>query len=1328
MEEHKTLTVHLCMVILLWLGILLTPALSAERYWLSSDLYKILSQEGGWEAGSDTGSLPEDEVRWANDMIYSSEIADLQSLESSVIANDDYRGYIILSSRALNPVIPLDVFDDPKRDSEYELRITCYTSDTSFDHVTLKTTRTSFRDRIPENGDGWGDAQEYLSLWLKSGLKYSVQNEKAEQNLHKLFLRTLKFEDGTSLVPQEGQSIELYIQEIALDAPFVAGTKSPQISFTGRSYVLSMTEPGEYDFTQLHWYQSISTYYRGGKLDQKYVYSYSTLSVRDYRKVVIGNNKITVAVSQSDEPNIVYKVQSKDFTVSISGISVDISCETDVNPEEMLWGTIGATQISISGQWPIIDDIVEQQRNGATSFEQVDGVQIFTYGRTTDFKIDSGENVTINSESIPFRMYVWGQFLILNLPAVHIQGMSMPCYKYELAYEKTVLRIGAVDYYSCDNREMTVYGGDLEIMFDDCSQIIEGYSFTCGTMDLRQFSRPEELPNGYKLAPNGKIMTGYGSYSFDTLSNVWSTYEKSQGEHKWTDFGQESLGPGLWSDWKYILDFPRLHAASIVQGVKEDWRVSFLPLKDIKYSGNPTLELWRKEPPFASFYSKNVSTIVCLKKGEKLNLEDWTIKWIPSIFYIVEEDITPYFPPLTEWSMSGSFQKVTQDGCECIAYQVGNPPNSAFNLIVYASNQSLIEAFSGFSEIFSFVSPATIDKPVPMHNPQGKNVLLICFDDVPNEKSIDLWNMRMDANLIVLGLPCGPVYDGRVFKALEDCMKLPDSDDFGAKVYEIIEDLVNDYRGWLPRVSLKIHRLNSIYMFMANYVGTSIDCDLFASALCHFGQIQETEVKATYVVADTLTYDSLRSKSLKNLVLVPVSLSPPDYLSVQSIEFDVGKWRLVSSGYTNWAKVQENVKYEIDTSKVEQLFVVSHTDSLTFAIPSGSSVTSVKGVSVIMDIGLDNMYSSLPVSPLLSLDDSQLQAQSMVRKAASLLSGVKLQATKANGKSATFKGAWDKVQEIQGSFAVDSGATPIQVKDVPKNVVASLQVKSSQESTVNLPAGVTIPVLEIPVQVVTGKQTLSYGNGVESVKFNNVTFNGGRTGSPLASSLSVSLGGNATPTRLDVANIKCCDYSDVTLDDLSLSNSLEMGIGAKFATTKATYGDVSLSMHFTVKSVFEDQDGKPQFAITKTPKKLTLIYDNDENAFDMNPYKEKPATLYSFSTKDACQKALDVTTFEAENPNFQGAGNVMRAQCNNNDLQLTLLRVPEPTPAPTLPPKPEDPSKVNVGAIVGGVIGALAAIAIGAVVVVLVLRRRKQQMMRRSSSSFSNETASTTEE
>lgn len=79
-------------------------------------------------------------------------------------------------------------------------------------------------------------------------------------------------------------------------------------------------------------------------------------------------------------------------------------------------------------------------------------------------------------------------------------------------------------------------------------------------------------------------------------------------------------------------------------------------------------------------------------------------------------------------------------------------------------------------------------------------------------------------------------------------------------------------------------------------------------------------------------------------------------------------------------------------------------DSLTLSIPTGSDVTSVKGVSVIMDLGVDNMYTSLPASPLSSNDDIHSSMKAVLDQIATFFGAYKLASTKASGKSVTFTG------------------------------------------------------------------------------------------------------------------------------------------------------------------------------------------------------------------------------------------------------------------------------------------------------------------------------------
>ena len=277
----------------------------------------------------------------------------------------------------------------------------------------------------------------------------------------------------------------------------------------------------------------------------------------------------------------------------------------------------------------------------------------------------------------------------------------------------------------------------------------------------------------------------------------------------------------------------------------------------------------------------------------------------------------------------------------------------------------------------------------------------------------------------------------------------------------------------------------------------------------------------------------------------------------------------------------------------------------------------------------------------------------------------------------------------------------------------------------NLPQGFETVKVNVPVLVVSGQQSLSYGQGVADVTFDNLTFNGGRATSVLDSSLTLQV--DSAPKPLVVKHVKCLDYSDVSLSNLQLSESLDMGIGSSLtANEKYDQSQLSVSMHYTLTSLFNSE--APKFtAPSKAPKQVTFVYDNDEASVDLSQYLNKDATVLTFSDKAACENWLRASTFSAENPNFAGSSSAVQAKCQENSLVLSLQKVPNPTPIPELPPKPDEDSPVNVGAIVGGVIGALAAVAIAVVVVLLVIRRRKSMLNNSTSSGMSNETVSSAE-
>ena len=1023
--------------------------------------------------------------------------------------------------------------------------------------------------------------------------------------------------------------------------------------------------------------------------------------------VTYGHRTVTVAVTGVENPWVFDATNDDRLQMNFDSMSsLAIAPVDGLKADDLIGGTLDSySGVRISGTWPTVaasfsyDDTTVKQNGVSVRVPQ----RYFSIG-------SSNSPLTLAGTNIPVTIYT--STLTLDAETVSVQGHWDACENtIQLKHENVVLSVGEEKAYCNEPEAITVNGGSLTVLVALCTKrscvVSPNLERICSCVSVKDDDAYDEPFPGAALAKNGKIETQHGGIDILNAYDVVETYVQAH-EHAFCEF-ENNIAAALWDDWKYVAEMLKMERSNLTKAIKEDLVAKFLTVHNISYSGKPTAEIFRNELPIYEFYSTAFDPIVCLNEKEQVKIDDWNLKWNPSVMYI-DGDFTKYSPQMTEYGVTGVVEKGTKDGCECLGYRITKIPNSAFVPVLYMANQTLIESLSFLSDLFTIVTPSTIDQKVVLHNPTTKNVILLCFDDVPSGKSINLWDMRVDSNLIVVGLPMRAVYDGTVFNLIE---KGHDSD-----LLKEFQPLLDKYQDYLPKVSLKIHKHDSIILCGCNYVGSSLDCDILGA---FFSDVSQTSISANYVYADTTTYDTMKSKTLNNLVLVPVTKSGPDYLAIHRIEFEPGKWRLIGKGLYN-SKDKPDVKYEIETSRVGQLHIISHTDDIDFAIPDKVTLSTAKAVSVVMGLNVDNMYAALPEYPLLSDNDATHKSllKSVKGRLQSLLRPL---ATKATGKSAKFSGDWEQVKEIEGSFSVDAGSEPITVNEVPKNVIASLQVKSSEKSEVNLPENAEDVSLEIPLLSVVGSQDMVYGNGVKDITFNNLTFTGGRIGSVVASSISLSISGAARD--IVVKNVKCSDYSSVQIDRLKLSESLEMGIGS---TLNAPDGydqqALTVSLHYTISSL-ADQITPSFTKLKNVPKAVKFIYDNDDLSFDMNSYVNKDLTLVSFESD--CDKWLKASTFSAENPNFQGGSNVMSAKCSGQNLVLTLKKVPEPTPMPTIPEEPED-DPLNVGAIVGGVIGGLAVVAIVAIAVFILIR--KKNLMKHSSTSsgdISNETASTTE-
>ena len=572
-----------------------------------------------------------------------------------------------------------------------------------------------------------------------------------------------------------------------------------------------------------------------------------------------------------------------------------------------------------------------------------------------------------------------------------------------------------------------------------------------------------------------------------------------------------------------------------------------------------------------------------------------------------------YAPALNEYGITNV--SVVQDATEksCLAVKVGQPPNSAAVAIIYASNETYTKIVSGFPDFVTLVTPQTIDSDVTLSNPTSRNVFVLFLDSVPTGKSIRLGNVRSDGNVYAAGVP---------FAALDHVFKIVASasdadvprDDVNKTIQNMVDALMRDYDKFFPSVSITTNHISSIVVAGANYVGDKLDCDnLYA-----FGSVfsDKISITASHTILDTFSYDKIKNIALNNVVLFPVSTNPVDHLSIYEVEYREDKITLkAKKGYFEFAGLQsgEDVSIPIITSNVKgSLRILSFTDSLSFVIPEGTKLKKVKGVFGVMGVDYDDVQITnlLPVVPLLSeQEESPIHGiVQIMRSALHHLFHAKALAT--TSKTVTFTGDWNSLEEIEGSFSIDTAADPVTISNAPAIVIESLQVRSSSTIDITLLEGVTD--VHMAPQIVRGASQLSFSSSI-SVTFENITFAAG-TGADsdriLSSSFSLFV---KNQEKSIVANhVKCGEYSRAYVRNLLINNSLEVGRAASIQADTLETTELDITLHYSL------SEGFPLWfdGFEVLPKSLTLFYDGDDGPVDTSYINGLPIRV--LQTADEC--------------------------------------------------------------------------------------------------------------
>ena len=990
-------------------------------------------------------------------------------------------------------------------------------------------------------------------------------------------------------------------------------------------------------------------------------------------------------------------------------VTIDFYCE-DVETTELLGGRLshnafllngtsagpvpsGHSGFLFHGTWPYVADLlgktaVIQRKTSRDSTKRVITKTTYWGRRQPMFRYFSTYPLMLIGQNTPVYFSGTAKPILLGAADVGIQiDMDLNCTITMCKDQNCVLRVKGQLPNSFPN--ITGDSSHLEVIARTCTASgSTSFRLSCEKIDLRQVAAVVE---NLTLIDGGTIYVSY-TYpnTFPSLSPVWETYAGSQ-----TWFAAGDGSSVLWSDWTDALALINKNLDAFSEAFKKDI-VNRFPsrLRHLDVRKNATLLVTRQDViPFASFYPKAPQEIVCLEQNAVL--EDWSLSMSSSPSAIQNGLLIfgKYGPAFSDFELPGS-SLVQMEDKKCIGIRAERPPGSAASVVVYTSNETYSTLLSAFPEYVTVVTPSNISGTVPLTHPSSKNIVVLCLDSVPDGQSIQLGAVRSDANVFVFGIPLAAL--DTVFKivALAYDPKSNETTTYYSSVKALIEPLVSNYTGYFPKVSITPPHVGCILLAGTNYMGKTIDSEHFYALGCRFQS--GLSVTSTYPNADTYSYETLKDVVLNDVVLFPIATETPDHISITEIAF--GKDQVTMSGNSGYYQFlgpqSQTFKLTVDTRNIRgQLHVLSFSDRLTLSL-SDATVTKVKGVKVIMNggfkLGTFDVANFLPASPLLSTDmDSDTEAFNILEAFAGIPDLFEDTETTTNTRTlvnVNFTGNWEQVKEIEGYFGMNAGGTILNVNGVPTNVLSKLNLETAFTTSVNLLRASN--EIHLGTQVISGLREMSLGiNPPVSVTFENLTFARGLPGQTQESSFTL-LANYQEIDGLVAKHVKCSDYSRAVLGKLSIIESLEMGVVSSLTTTQLQADNIDLKLHYNFAVGF------PPVPQNISAKAIKLVYDGDDSATDVESYRTKPLTINKFEDQKMCTSWESKVSYESTNPDYSGSRSRVKASCANGTLILTLGDV-----KPTGKPK-------NVGAIVGGVFGALAVAAIVGVVVFIVLKRR----------------------
>lgn len=946
-----------------------------------------------------------------------------------------------------------------------------------------------------------------------------------------------------------------------------------------------------------------------------------------------------------------------------------------------------------------------------------------------------------------YPIYSIGQSSLLILT----ERISSINFLYESIYNFNISLKNDVDtilYFNGELKEME-YGDEYPIYTDSSKLTIIANTTSHismvgpATIIYRIIDNSEnQVDSTLNFINGGTITQPYGlDYEdyYQQIIDIYDEYKETKPEpSKNATFGQNA---------DYYIQFAKdkiSDLSDLINNAANDIRPINIVLKDDPNNSNPknnTIILNRKDFPVASLYLNALNkpfSVVCVEKGT-IDPTKWVIKEANNILkpFFNERINSRFIPPIKNAAIK--YDTIATEENKCIGINLTNTPASGFEIFVYTTGSKYKEILEKI-DLINVLTPSDLDVTTKLKNKYTKNILLIVLNDLPDQKSFNLYGIRQDANVFLVGFKEDKIED--IFSFIQEYNDIYELYDYNGepdgsfdsdksdemhrlrhlKQNNLISKFISQYKSYQPKAAVTFGTIQTLAIISVNYYGNHIKCTNLYIGGSTFSNLNNMakDFSAQVTLVDSVTFKLISNLNFVDLYLFPVSYDPYNVFCIEEIKFTESQWTFKMRGYLDdYGMEIEDFTYTINTNNIRgNLYLASGPSECVYNVPNTNDKQKIKALSVHFDF-----YDSLNINniPGIALLEEQNVKIPIINK---ILNSFKKQSTLLDSDDSygvTFTGNWDKVEQIEGTLGIDTGSYPLIVKDMPTVVAQVIDGKSDVSTEFN--TDVKDIAFSQP-QIISQDKVMSFNGEDTKVTFTNLTF----IGTNPRFSLEIDGQRKTVVTR----NIVIDSDSTAQINgDLEVTESLEIGPGSSLIANSIK----PANLKFIINYRFSSEIGSIPEGIT--PSSITFNYIGEQNLdVDVSSLVGKTINIMKFSDSSECQKIKDKSVLASLSyPDFRPPTSAASAICagdNKATLQITVtkpvsgesqlptdeVQLPSYAPAPGIitDEKPQNKgNKLGPGPIAGIVIGVIVFVAIVAVLIWYFVFHKKKDAGTQSS-------------